>query len=170
MYTQQTVTDVKTNGDITTVVVHTVTLTPDKEVFQYISPFDVTYEIRKGTVTLKIAANDKETENIGEISIPAEMKVGDEYGGGQFKIEANGIANKATIHYRKVVGEEKITTNAGTFHCMIFEQLSEMRVLGIKQKAIVKTWYAKNVGDVKSETYSTGGKLRSRTILEEFGK
>lgn len=168
MYTQREVMSCTQNGDVTTVVVHNVTLAPDKTQFPYILPYDATYEIKNGDVYLVIAADDKETENSGSIGIFANMKVGDDYGPGEFEILTSGIANKATLIYRKVTGEETITTPAGTFDCIIFEQQSEVRVLGIKQKGITKTWYAKNVGDVKSEVYSLKGELRSRVVLEEF--
>lgn len=168
MYTEEEVTSVKQEGDVITVIVHTVTLNPDKTQFPYILPYDTTYEIRNGDVYFVLAAEGTETSNIGNISIPANMKVGDDLGGGEFKIMASGIANKSTIHYRKVIGEEAITTPAGTFDCMVLEQLSEAKILGMKQSSIMKTWYALNVGDVKTEVYTTKGKLRTRTQLEEF--
>ena len=168
MYMQQEVTDVKQDGNTITVVIHTTALNPDKSQFPYILPFDTTYEIRDGDVYMVLGAEDAETINLGEVSIPADMKVGDDYGGGEFEILTSGIANKAIINYRKVVGEETITTPAGSFDCMIYEQMSEVKVLEIKQKGITKTWYAKGVGDVKSESYTVKGKLRSRTLLEEL--
>lgn len=168
MYNECEVASATANGDVITVVIHNVMLSPDKTSFPYILPYDMTYEIRKGDVYPILAANDKEIDKLGNMSIPSDMKVGDDYGSGEYKIEASGIANRATIHYRKVTGEESVTTPAGTFDCVILEQLSEMRVLGIKQKSVTKTWYAKNVGDVKSEIYTVKGKLRSKVVLEEF--
>lgn len=166
MYTEQEVMSVTEKEGVTSVVVHITTLKPDKTLFEYILPYDMTYEIRNGDVYLVVAALGNETKNTGNISIPASMKVGDDYGSGTFELPNANSSNKSTIHYRKVVGQETITTPAGTFDCLILEQLAETKVLGTKQQAISKTWYAKGVGDVKTEVYSTKGKLRSSVVLE----
>lgn len=170
LYTQQEVMSANEQNGVTTVVVHVETLNPDKTPFPYILPYDMTYEIRKGAVYPVLAAGNKETRNLGDISIPADMKVGDDYGEGKFEISHTNETNKSKIYYRKVTAQERITTPAGTFDCMILEQLSENKILGIKQKSIGKTWYARGVGEVKSEIYTRGGKLRSKVILESISE
>lgn len=167
MYTEQEVMSVTEHEGIISVVVHITNLKPDKTPIEYILPYDITYEIRNGDVYIVVAATDHETKSTGNTSIPASMKVGDDYGPCILELPNTNSTNKSTVHYRKVVGQETITTPAGTFDCLILEQLTEIKVLGTKQQAISKTWYAKGVGDVKTEFYSTKGKLRSSVVLEE---
>lgn len=65
---------------------------------------------------------------------------------------------------RKITGEETIKTKAGTFDCYIVEETVEVSSSGASEKNTAKTWYARGIGQVRSETYQKK-KLVSRTEL-----
>ena len=70
---------------------------------------------------------------------------------------------------RKVEGNEKITTPAGTFDCTIIS--SETRIKAIMANSYKsKTWYSKGIGMVQQENYSNKGTVESKEILTAFKK
>lgn len=74
---------------------------------------------------------------------------------------------KFDVTERKVEAEEDITTPAGTFHCykITFNTDSGGGIGGGKIKSVM--WYAKDVGLVKSESFSDNGKLMARQVLSK---
>ena len=71
------------------------------------------------------------------------------------------------IFDREVVGEETITTPAGTFDCIILKQNSETK-MGMKVSGSSKEWYAAEVGLVKQESYNKKGKKIASSVLTSF--
>jgi len=68
------------------------------------------------------------------------------------------------ITNRKVEAVENVTTPAGTFECYkISYDIDTKMMFTVKVKGV--EWYAKNVGLVKSESYSTDGKLMGSNLL-----
>lgn len=67
----------------------------------------------------------------------------------------------------KVVGQEDITTPAGTFKCykVTYDCMIDT-VLDTEMKVVA--WMAKGVGNVLSETYKPSGKLISKVEMTEF--
>lgn len=70
---------------------------------------------------------------------------------------------------RKVVAEEDLTTPAGTFKCfkMTYQISTKM---GIRVQGDVSQWLNKDVGVVKTESYSNKGKLQGITLLTGLKK
>lgn len=86
------------------------------------------------------------------------------------KMDGTPIMNM-TVHVtdRKIEGFETITTPAGTFECMKYSESSETKMIfKIQSKSI--TWYAKNIGMVKTESYDDKGKLQGYTVLSSYKK
>ena len=79
-------------------------------------------------------------------------------------VDLGGFRVKSTITENEVVDREEITTPAGTFKCYVVKQTSSARMMGIKSETTIKTWYARGIGQVKSETYSKG-ELMNTSIL-----
>ena len=74
-----------------------------------------------------------------------------------------------SITNRKVEAVENITTPAGTFECYkITYDVATKMMINVKMKAT--EWYAKNVGMVKSESYTSDGKLAGSTLLTGLKK
>lgn len=105
----------------------------------------------------------------GNLELPASMKAGDLLKDGSMKISfsSNGmnVMNMAfSVTNRKVVGIETITTPAGTFECYkISYDMATKMMINVKTKAT--EWYAKGTGLIKSESYSTDGKILSSNVL-----
>jgi hypothetical protein len=105
----------------------------------------------------------------GNLEMPASMKAGDALKNGDMKISfASGgmsIMNMTfNVSNRKVEAVESITTPAGTYECYkISYDVATKMMVNVKTKGI--EWYSKGVGLVKSESYSTDGKLLGSMVL-----
>jgi hypothetical protein len=105
----------------------------------------------------------------GNLEMPSNMKAGDMLKDGNMKmsIAAGAMTMNTTIAItnRKVEAVESITTPAGTFECYKISYDIATKMMGINSKLKGVEWYAKNVGMVKSESYSSDGKLMGSTVL-----
>lgn len=110
----------------------------------------------------------------GTLELPASMKAGDVLKNGDMKISfsSNGtsLMNMSfTVTNRKVEAVETITTPAGTFECYkITYDIATKMMVNVKTKSA--EWYSKGTGLIKSETYSTDGKLLGSTVLASIKK
>lgn len=104
-----------------------------------------------------------------DLIMPGAVKPGDALPEGQLTMKiSNQVMTIMTIvvkvYNRKVVGMENVTTPAGTFECVKMTYDIDTKVgLTISGKGV--EWIAKNVGVVKSESYSNKDKLLGRTEL-----
>lgn len=71
------------------------------------------------------------------------------------------------ITNRTVAGNEKVTTPAGTFDCVVITYDFESK-MGIKVAGSSKQWLAKGVGMVKQEDYNKKGKMTGWSELTAF--
>jgi hypothetical protein len=110
----------------------------------------------------------------GNLEMPASMKAGDMLKNGDMKIAfASGgmtIMNMTfNVSNRKVDAVESITTPAGTFECYkISYDVATKMMVNVRTKGI--EWYSRGVGLVKSESYSTDGKLLGSNVLTAVKK
>lgn len=110
----------------------------------------------------------------GNLEMPSSMKAGDALKDGNMKISFSSggmnIMNMTfTVTNRKVDAVESVTTPAGTFECYkISYDIATKMMVNVKTKGV--EWYAKDVGLVKSETYSTDGKLLGYNVLTSIKK
>lgn len=58
----------------------------------------------------------------------------------------------------KVVAKEELTTPAGTFECYKVQSKVNGKAMGFKSENTVYTWYARNIGTVRTETYDKKNK------------
>lgn len=110
----------------------------------------------------------------GNLEIPSSLKAGDILKSGDMKISFSSggmtVMNMTfNVSNRKVEAVENLTTPAGTFECykISFDMATKMMV-NVKTKGV--EWYAKGVGMVKSESYSTDGKLLGSNVLTSIKK
>ena len=61
----------------------------------------------------------------------------------------------------KVVAKEELTTPAGTFECYKVQSKVNGKAMGFRSENTVYTWYARNIGTVRTETYDKKNKLVS---------
>ena len=114
----------------------------------------------------------KETKNefiktSGEIrGIPRYPKVGKlpDY---EFHCKVSIMGIKVRGEERRIVGTERIQTNAGAFDCFIMEETISTKSMMMKDVEKIKSWYAYGIGLVKENTYDKQGNLISTLILNE---
>lgn len=121
-------------------------------------------QISMGNGSIDVTASDPEL-----LIIPNKLAVGHQLPLGEMFVNLGGFRVKSTITENEVIDREEITTPAGTFKCYVVKQTSSGRVMGIKSESTIKTWYARGIGIVKSETYANGS-LSNSTVLTDFKK
>lgn len=107
------------------------------------------------------------------LEMPENLVVGDRLKEGKATI---GIAKPGSktkglllsVVDRTIISQERVSTSAGKFDCLILEQTIYPK--NKKSKGIItRTWYALEVGIVKSETYRKG-KLTGYSILTTYNE
>ncbi len=127
-----------------------------------------------GESTLTPYSDMETTFEVENMTIPAEMKVGEVLDNGRVTVTISNNGMKimtitVNISNRKVEAKEDITTQAGTFECYkISYDISTKMLITIKASTV--EWYAKNVGVVRSESYNKKGKLTGYTVLTGLKK
>lgn len=127
-----------------------------------------------GESTLTPYSNMETTFEVENMTIPAELKVGEVLDNGKVSVTISNNGKKimtitVNITNRIVEAKEDITTPAGTFECYkISYDISTKMLITIKASTV--EWYAKNVGVVRSESYNKKGKLTGYTVLTGFQK
>ena len=115
----------------------------------------------------------KETKNefiktSGEIrGIPRYPKVGKlpDY---EFQFKFTLMNMKVVGQDRRIVGTERIQTEAGLFDCFIMEETISTKALIFKDVEKTESWYAYGIGLVKEITCDKDGKLVSTMILNKI--
>ena len=131
---------------------------------------DVNSTIKDGAASLALGGGAA-IDVSGDVPlIPARLAVGLELDCGEVKVNMGGIKATQKITSHKVVAREELTTPAGTFDCYVVEQEYTAKMAIIKAKGSQKVWYARGVGNIKTEVYDKKGKLSSTQILTEFNK
>ncbi|MCE3260407.1 MAG: hypothetical protein K0S12_2048 [Bacteroidetes bacterium] len=105
-----------------------------------------------------------------KLDIPANPQVGQTLKNGSLKMTTVtsdspiGLNLTISITNRKVAAIEDVTVPAGTFKCVKITYDAESKMLfTVRTKGV--EWYAKDIGLVKSETYSSKDKLMGYTVL-----
>lgn len=74
------------------------------------------------------------------------------------------------ITERKVEKAESITTDAGTFNCVLLTYKTTMKMGFSTITSSSKDWLSAEVGMIKSESYDKNGNLTGSTVLTSFTK
>lgn len=114
------------------------------------------------------------TVDAEQMTMPANLKPGQVLGNGRVTAKiANSGVNLMTINTlitnRKVVGNESVTTPAGTFECVKITYDIETKMM-FKVNMSCAQWYSKNVGVVKTENYDKKGKLETSQMITKISK
>ncbi|MDD2596031.1 MAG: hypothetical protein PHD11_09515 [Bacteroidales bacterium] len=163
-----TIKSVKGSGNNYEVTIVTEIMGPDGT--PLISPMEsvTTYKDGKASVNVGSGSSGLTVEVGGDdISIPSKLAVGMLLDLGKITADISGIRTTMTITENEVIDREEITTDAGTFKCYVIKQTAESKVFGIKGVTTTKTWYARGVGAVRTETYLKG-KISSSQILTKY--
>ena len=110
------------------------------------------------------------TMDIDQVSFPESLEVGQQLPEGGVKMTINGpmpMTIDVRVKDRKVMAEESISSEAGTFDAFKINSITEIKMMGTREMKNVE-WIAKNVGMVRSETYDKNGKLKYYSVLTDF--
>ena len=124
---------------------------------------------------MKASLENMEVNISGDaFELPSNLKQGQELPDVHTQIKAgtNGITiiTMAIDHTNRVVeGMEKISTEAGNFECVKLTYNVGLNMLISKNYRIV-SWYSKDIGLIKQETYNKRGQLESKTELTGIKK
>ncbi len=137
---------------------------------QLLQPVEIKTTIKDGNASVALGGGMVVEVDGAEPIIPSNMEVGQELETGEMTVTMGIVKAKQNISSNKVVAKEEITVPAGTFDCYVVMQEYTASLGPLKVKGSQKTWYARGVGNVKSETYDKKGKLTSSQVLKEFKK
>ena len=131
-----------------------------------VSTFESNMEVRNGNAVVSMAQGqvDFTATDPELLQIPNKLAIGYKLPLGDIYVDLGGFRVKSTVTENEVIGREEITTPAGTFKCYVVQQTNEGRVMGIKSETTLKVWYARGIGQVKTENYSKG-ELFSSSVL-----
>ena len=108
-----------------------------------------------------------------DLQIPNDIRVGQELPDANMDMAINmggiNMNMNVTMKDRKVIGQEEVTTPAGTFNCFVISYNLDMK-MGMNQKGSAKQWIAEGVGMVKQEDYNKSGKVTSSSLLTAYSK
>jgi hypothetical protein len=131
------------------------------------------------TVDMRTMISQEQKENFKDmqvtiegdkLDIPADPKPGQELKNGSVKMtgssEGSPIKFNLTMNVsnRKVAAIEDVIVPAGTYKCVkITYDVESKMIFTVRSKGA--DWYSKDIGLVRSETYSTKDKLMGYTVL-----
>lgn len=109
-----------------------------------------------------------------DLAIPQKLETGQELPDARTTIKAgsggiNIVNMTVNVTGRKVIGQETVTTPAGTFDCYKLTQTTDVKMMLGKSFTSIE-YYAEGVGVVRSETYDKKGDLEGYMVLTKFEK
>ena len=139
--------------------------------------YDITCTGGMVSIDFRSLSQSKMLESMGDVDyeitgtnldLPNDLSVGQSLpdAGVNIKMNIGGMnMNMDTdITDRNVIGQETVTTPAGSFECYIITSTTTFK-MGMSKS---KQWIAEGVGVVKTEDYNKKGKLQSTSLLTAF--
>lgn len=128
---------------------------------------ETTSTVKDGDVLVDFSGGMALATEGGGFNLPKRLAVGLELPTGEVTVDLQGLQVKQDITFHKVVAKEEITVPASTYECYVVERQYSAKMLGMKVKGSMKTWYARGIGAVRTDTFDKKGKLSSSQILTE---
>ena len=177
-YTRQTIRKVEGSGNNLTISYVGQALDKNrKPVSELEIPFTVT--ITNGVVEWDMKAFAAPgTEGFIEIEgdkfrIPSSLSPGDKLDDVKYTVTLNmgiKIRTEVSLTEQQCLAIEDVTVPAGTFKCHKLTQTSAATAMRRTTTSKTISWYAPNIGTVKSESYDAKGKLQSSMELHAVGE
>lgn len=121
--------------------------------------FDMTYKMDGASMG---AYQDMDVQvDATDFEIPTiDTSPGTQLEDGTLKVDIGGLGINMSVLVtnRMVEAQERITTPAGTFDCIVLSQDITTKLL-LNVRGSSKEWYAPEIGMVRSESYNKNGKL-----------
>lgn len=155
-------------------VEYTVSLLDDKK-----NPLGIemvqSYSIRNGIVTFDEDSFAGQMLQGMEVKIsgtlfrlPSNAKVGDTFEDYSILINMGGIRSTAHVTNIRITAEETLTIDGVDIECVVVENNTASKAIGIKSEGTQKIWYGRGYGAVRTETYDKKGKILTTNALVEI--
>ena len=155
-------------------VEYTVSLLDDKK-----NPLGIemvqSYSIRNGIVTFDENSFAGQLLQGMEVKIsgtlfrlPSNAKVGDTFEDYSVLINMGGIKSTAHVTNIRITAEETLTIDGVDIECVVVENNTASKAIGIKSEGTQKIWYGRGYGAVRTETYDKKGKILTTNALVEI--
>ena len=127
-------------------------------------PFAVNIKIENGVVQLDPASfagtlSEGMQVSGGSMMLPSNLSVGDTFEDYTVNVAIGPIKTTSAFSGIKVVANETLDIAGTSIECFVIESIVSSKVIGIKSETTQKTWYARNIGVAKQETYDKKGKI-----------
>ena len=156
-------------------VEYTVTLLDDKKNSLGITPMVQSYSIRNGIVTFDENSFAGQMMQGMDVKIsgtlfrlPSNAKVGDTFEDYSILLNMGGIKSTAHVTNIRVTAEETLTIDGVDIECVVVENHTSTKAIGIKSEGTQKIWYGRGYGAVRTETYDKKGKILTTNALVEI--
>ena len=174
-HTMNEITKLEGEAPFNCTVEYTVTLLDDKKNSLGITPMVQTYSIRNGIVTFdenSLAGQLMQGMDV-KISgtlfrLPSNAKVGDTFEDYSILLNMGGIKSTAHVTNIRVTAEETLTIDGVEIECVVVENHTSTKAIGIKSEGTQKIWYGRGYGAVRTETYDKKGKILTTNALVEI--
>lgn len=155
-------------------VEYTVSLLDDKK-----NPLGIemvqSYSIRNGIVTFDEDSFAGQMLQGMEVKIsgtlfrlPSNAKVGDTFEDYSVLINMGGIKSTAHVTNIRITAEETLTIDGVDIECVVVENNTASKAIGIKSEGTQKIWYGRGYGAVRTETYDKKGNILTTNALVEI--
>lgn len=155
-------------------VEYTVSLLDDKK-----NPLGIemvqSYSIRNGIVTFDENSFAGQMLQGMEVKIsgtlfrlPSNAKVGDTFEDYSVLINMGGIKSTAHVTNIRITAEETLTIDGVDIECVVVENNTASKAIGIKSEGTQKIWYGRGYGAVRTETYDKKGNILTTNALVEI--
>ena len=99
--------------------------------------------------------------------LPADLVPGESLPDLSFSVSVAGIRYSVRVCERKVLRTETISTDAGSFDCLVISERKSEKAPGYRRETTALTWYAAGIGMVRHDTYDKHLRLETSEVLVE---
>jgi hypothetical protein len=165
-YTQTTIRQVDVADGLNFSVACESQVMDDKKKPLLTKPIEIKVEVVDGVVIFDPASlAGKLTEGMqvtgGNLLLPANVSLGDALEDYAVEVAIGPIKTSSAFSGIKVAAEQTLQVDGKTLSCLLVESDVLTKALGMKQEMKQKVWYARGIGQVKTETYNKKGKLQT---------
>ena len=86
----------------------------------------------------------------------------------EFSVSAVGLVWRVRVSERRVLREERLSTDAGAFDCIVVSEHKVEKGPGRNRETTALTWYARGIGMVRHDTYDKSGRLETSEVLRRI--
>lgn len=104
----------------------------------------------------------------GRTVLPSDIAPGDTLTDARGKVMALGMTMYVSVTERKVIRTERLSTPAGVFDCVVVSEHKVEKGMMRDRETTALTWYARDIGMVRHDTYDKNMVLETSEVLERI--